>query len=168
MFSPTWLENEPTAILEIGPGTGWLAIEMARRWPGAMLYLMDGDGTAEKRVGYRADTQAWNSRYEAADNVLKAVPGATVVTVPPDNQQSFHPLDLVVSLQSWCYHYPVGTYLSLVKRSLKPRGRVIVDHRRNLPEAANGPALMEASGFCAIAVIDESYKWWRVVWERCE
>jgi SAM-dependent methyltransferase len=42
------------------------------------------------------------------------------------------PLDLVISLASWGFHYPLRTYLDQVHRALAPGGRLILDVRRDL------------------------------------
>lgn len=59
-----------------------------------------------------------------ADHItqMEAVPG---FTLPADAR-----FDLVVSLISWGYHYPVATYLDQVYDALNPGGHVILDIRK--------------------------------------
>ena len=40
--------------------------------------------------------------------------------------------DLIVSIRSWCYLYPIETYVDVVKTGLRPGGRLLVDVSKNL------------------------------------
>lgn len=158
-----WLPLNPKAILEIGPGSGWLALEMAEKFPDAVIHLMDGDGTASRRASYREKMEAWNDRQDAIDYVLERIPRVNLVAHGPDPKKTI-PVDAIVSLQSWGYHYPVETYLPLARRSLTLGGRIILDHRLNHQRARGGEQVMQAAGYKRLAVLDEKFKYQRVVW----
>lgn len=40
--------------------------------------------------------------------------------------------DLIVSVRSWCYLYPIDTYIDLVHTALRPGGRLLVDVNKKL------------------------------------
>ena len=40
--------------------------------------------------------------------------------------------DLIVSIRSWCYLYPIETYIGVVHERLRPGGRLVVDVNKNL------------------------------------
>lgn len=162
-----FLPDPLTTALEIGPGEeAALATELVGAFPRIKLYLMDGDGSAPERVSYRQHQTAWFSRDKAVASVLARHPAADVTGVPPDPSLSFPGLDLIISTQSWAYHYPAETYLGLAARSLRPGGRIILDLRLNHKEASGGEQAMLEAGFHKIAVIERRYKWQRVVYEN--
>ncbi|HEY6021416.1 MAG TPA: hypothetical protein VIY48_16370 [Candidatus Paceibacterota bacterium] len=163
----TYLPDPLASALEIGPGEeAALATELVGAYPHIKLYLMDGDGTAPPRSAYRPTTEAWFSRDKAVASVLASHPEADVTGVPPDPSLSFPGLDLIISTQSWGYHYPVETYLGLAVRSLRPGGRIILDHRMNAKAAHGGEQAMLEAGFAKIAVTERQYKWHRAVYEN--
>lgn len=68
------------------------------------------------------------------------------------------PVDLVVSLLAWGFHFPVAVYLARVRQILSEHGVVILDARR-------GTAGLDAlrSAFADVQVVRETEKYARVV-----
>jgi SAM-dependent methyltransferase len=70
-------------------------------------------------------------------------------------------MDLVVSLLSWGFHFPVDTYCQQVWERLRPSGVVILDVRKG----SNGMDVLRAS-FGSVDVLCEDQKMQRVVATR--
>jgi ubiquinone/menaquinone biosynthesis C-methylase UbiE len=101
-------------VLEIGPGPGGLAVELARRHAGLRLTGLDIDPAMVERAAVRA-------RREALDERLAFVVGDVAALPFPD--ASF---DLVTSSFS-VHHWPdAAAGFAEIRRVLRPGGRVIV------------------------------------------
>lgn len=158
------LPRPPCHILEIGCGKGELAAEIA--CDGVRLTLMDGDGTGTERNKYRPSMEPWNDVMEAVATVKRAQPTADVRGIYADTSLTI-PCDLIISILSWGFHYPVETYLPLANRSLLPGGKIILDLRiQGVARGAGEKALSDA-GFSQIDMVDDhSTKFRRTVWTR--
>jgi SAM-dependent methyltransferase len=159
-----WYPSKIDSILDIGCGLGSVNILLAQDW----LYLreiniIDGDGTVDKRTSFSEDTQAWSDRKLARDFIKSNVSyRCNVLDHPPDPSLTIH-ADLIISLKSWGHHYPVSVYLDLVKRSLLPGGRIVMDIRRR---RGDGLRAMEEGGFQYLATTYETPKCERMVFCR--
>ncbi len=101
-------------VLEIGPGPGGLAVELARRHAGLRLTGLDIDPAMVERAAVRA-------RRERLDDRLAFVVGDVAALPFPD--ASF---DLVTSSFS-VHHWPdAAAGFAEIRRVLRPGGRVIV------------------------------------------
>jgi SAM-dependent methyltransferase len=102
------------AVLEIGPGPGGLAVELAGRHPGLRLIGVDIDVAMVERAAQRA-------RREGLDDRLAFVVGDVAALPFPD--ASF---DLVTSSFS-AHHWPdEATGFAEIRRVLRPGARAIV------------------------------------------
>ena len=158
-----WL---PTGLvlnfLDIGCGTGGVAMLVTHHYPGATAHLMDGDAAGEK-FSYRADGKPWADVGMALGLFSKYLPGRAVRAWPPDPEAKVPPCDLIYSNCSWGHHYPISTYLGLACRSLRPGGTLIVDLRIGPLGEAGRTAL--ARHFEPVATIDQhGKKYQRTVW----
>lgn len=156
-----WLPKPLNSVLDIGCGPADVDCWLADMYPECVFHLMDGDGKAPPRSGFRDSMLAWNNVNAAADRVSeftrsyvlpwKASPNITVSA------------DLVISLLSWGFHYPVETYLPMVVRSLTEHGRIIMDIRNK----TDGMDIMQHH-FKLLAILDETRKYKRTVWGDAE
>ncbi len=127
-------------MLEIGPGPGGLAVELARRHAGLRLTGLDVDGAMVERAAARA------RREGLADRIVFVVGDVAALPYP---DASF---DLVTSSFS-VHHWPdAAAGFAEIRRVLRPGGRAIVydlpDHWGRLETKA--PPLSEvaaAGGF---------------------
>ncbi|MCR4331291.1 MAG: hypothetical protein NUV34_01085 [Sulfuricaulis sp.] len=117
------------SILEIGCGMAAIEVFLKRKYPGAHLSLLDGTGEnivekgapAETGKGGWQDTLApYNSR--AHTEMLLEANGVTVDRWIDIGTKESLAADMVLSMASWGYHYPLSTY--------KTAGLHIVDLRR--------------------------------------
>lgn len=70
------------------------------------------------------------------------------------------PFDLVISLISWGFHYPVPTYLDTVYSKLSQGGKLIIDVRKT---PLSNPLQEIRNKFKEVTIIKESNKHWRLV-----
>jgi SAM-dependent methyltransferase len=130
-----YLPERATAVLDIGCGLGGIDILLHRHYAPASprLTLIDRDGvSAELFYGYEDDAAHYTS-LAGARLLLEqnGVPPAdvTICDADRDGYPTGERFDLIISLISWGYHYPLETYLDDVDRTLAPGGRVILDVR---------------------------------------
>lgn len=160
------LPRRALAILDIGCGIGGIDVLLHRHYGTPRLYLVDrNERSQEVRYGFAERGDFYNS-FDATRRVLIAngVPEPALrfrevgeecrLDVPED-------VDLVISLISWGFHYPVAVYADQVHRLLRDGGRVILDVRKG----TDGRAAIEAR-FRNVALISETAKKERLVAER--
>ena len=111
--------------------------------------------------GYEAKGSAYNS-LDLSRTYLRSrgLPNAVIQTIDvnqdklPEDQR----FDVIMSLISWGFHYPVDTYLEYVKRVLAPSGVLVLDCRVGKP----GEDLLKEN--FSVSVIEETRKYTRL---RC-
>jgi len=160
------LPRRAVAILDIGCGVGGIDVLLHRHYGTPRLYLADRTQTSD-RVYYGFEERG--AFYNSFDATRRLLLGNRI----PERDLRFRevgdecrldipePVDLVVSLISWGFHYPVPVYLDQVRALLRPGGRVILDVRKE----TDGRAQLEAR-FPGVTTISETRKKERVVAER--
>lgn len=115
--------REGHAVADIGSGTGYFAVRIARIHPKVQVFGSDIEASMVEYLRARA-------KKEALTNVVS-------VQSAPDSPNLPAPVDLVLIVDTY-HHLPSRPdYFRRLKASLKPLGRVaIVDFR---PEATMGP-----------------------------
>lgn len=145
-------------VLDIGCGIGGPSALVAQHC-GGNLHLLDGSSWGERHAGYAAEMEPYNDR--AATEQLLRANGVEDITWWPVGATQLPPVDNVISLISWGWHYPVGTYLAAVERALRRGGRLILDIR----PGQGGEDALERS-FRFIAGYRGFGKCNKTVWER--
>ena len=156
-----WLPKTPVLnFLDIGCGTGGVAIWVARHYPEASTHLIDGAAWGEK-FSWRDDGTPWADVGLALQLFKKHLPNRYVKAWPASPRRPAIPkCDLIYSNCSWGHHYPIRTYLELVKKTLRPGGTLIVDIR----EGSSGHGEL-SQFFTPITIIDVlGKKYLRTVW----
>ena len=121
------------SITDIGCGVGIMAAMMYHHFDKPALFLVDGEGEPSDAVfGYTDTLSRYNSRGVIAD-VLSAnqVPLSSYVYFNASQGDQLPPIesDLIVSLLSCGYHYPISWYLDWITRSLADDGALVIDVR---------------------------------------
>lgn len=119
MIEP-YLPEKVTSILDIGCGMAGIDVHLKRKYPDARLELLDGDGETPV-YNFNDSCTPYNSR-EATEELLLAN-GVAVDRWHNIGTKDQLEADLVVSLISWGFHYPLSAY--------KVRGFCIADIRRD-------------------------------------
>ena len=128
-------------VLDIGGGLGGVDVFLNRSQPeGPAFHLLDRNRVDPvMRYGYRDTTEAYNSFAVAQAYLTTAgIAPEQISFYDADVKEELEQLmaldvrfDLILSLKSWCFHYPVETYLALVRKLLARDGVLIVDVRRD-------------------------------------
>jgi len=127
-----WLPEDARRILDVGSGLAAIDARLNQVYPEADFYLLDK--TAVVDVGYGMETEqefytsqitaqrllAWGGIDLGRVHVMEATQNYTV------DASEF---DLVVSLFSWGWHYPIGAYAEAVGAATVPSAILIVDIR---------------------------------------
>jgi SAM-dependent methyltransferase len=110
-------------VADIGAGTGYFAVRLARAVPRGRVFAVDAEPDMVRYLGERAKREG----------VANLVP----VQAAPDDPRLPAPVDLVLLVNTY-HHIPARVeYFRRLRASLKPGGRVaIIDYR---PEAPMGP-----------------------------
>ena len=133
------LPERPAAILDIGCGIAGIDVFLQRHYgrPADLeFHLLDKSHVEEKIYYHFRDRAAFYNSLEHAARFLadNGIPADRIFAhearddgrIPGDRL-----FDLVISLISWGFHYPVGVYAEQVAQRLRPGGRLILDIRRN-------------------------------------
>lgn len=158
-----WLPAAVNDFLDIGCGTGGIAMHVARHYRTATAHLMDGaaDGVPG---AWRTDGVPWRDISAALRGFAKHCPGVRVRGWPPDPGLTIR-CELIYSTCSWGHHYPIETYLDLVDRSLAPGGTLIVDLRIG-EHADHGESVLSRVFERRGTICAPGKKYLRTVWGR--
>lgn len=90
-------KDAPRKILDIGTGTGLIALMLAQRYPMAVIHAIDIDADACAQAGENITQSPWHDRIKAEEVSLQAFARETsvefdfIVSNPPYFNQSFTP-----------------------------------------------------------------------------
>ena len=160
-----WLPPSCTTVLDIGCGVAGIDVFLYRHYAAQhpRLYLLD-QTRIEKNVFYLFNTQgAFYNSLDVARRLLidNSVPDQHIHLIEANSQNTIaveSKIDLVVSLLSWGFHYPVGTYAQQVHAVLNDAGSIILDVRKG----TSGLDTLQQI-FRQVEVIMETAKYQRVV-----
>lgn len=139
-FNSIWdaiKDDPPSSILDIGCGCAIYDALLAQHGVKKFI-LIDGDGSRHPRKKYGGIDRPWGNVNMGVAYMTRHAPGAHVSAIALNsvdqvrgmNEKFKADVDLVLSIRSWCHHYPAETYAKLAWRSLKYGGRLIVDIRK--------------------------------------
>jgi len=130
-----YLLDSAKAILDIGCGLGGIDVLLYQHYrsSGINLHLLDKEGIAEKvYYGFNAEAAHYSSLLLTRELLkLNGVPidRASTYDIATEGFPNQCKFDVVISLYSWGYHYPVSAYLEPVRTSLASDGIIILDVR---------------------------------------
>jgi SAM-dependent methyltransferase len=164
------LPEDPSAILDIGCGVAGIDVMLARhykeRGKSVDFYLLDKTELNDKVYYDLEKTASYYNSLDVARNLLMANGVASErVHIQEVTGNPIFPgiqFDLVLSLISWGFHYPVETYLDEVNDLLKPRGKLIIDVRKG----SNGDALVKQKFNSRLVLIKDAQKHQRFMIEK--
>lgn len=151
-----YLPNTAENILDIGSGMAGIDVFLGKHYPGAILHLLDKQGKSPKiNAGFNAsaDQFAHYNDFDGALELLTANGVENPIVCHDIGKGRFPDLlyDVVISLLSWGFHYPIQTYAP------RCRGVMIVDVRKG----TGGED--ELAEFGETIIVHESRKFRRVV-----
>ena len=153
------LPNRAARILDIGCGMAGIDLFLSDHYgqTDTDIYLLDKT-SVDEQVYYLYERKGsfYNSLKIARDVLVgNGVPPERVhaIEATDDNQIRIeNSADLVLSLISWGYHYPVSTYLDRVDELLAPNGVLILDVRK---ETDGRTMIEERFDDCVVIFEDE-------------
>lgn len=160
-----YLPTNASSILDIGCGVAGIDVLLYQHYKNNNLniFLLDKTELNEKvYYGIKKEAAFYNS-LSVAKSLLEnnGVPPQNIhlQEVGLDRAIKFsEKFDLVISLISWGFHYPVSTYLDQVYELLKPGGVLIIDVRKG----SGGESIIKDK-FKNMEIIFEAPKYLRVV-----
>lgn len=161
-----YLPSEPKKILDIGCGVAGIDIMLNKHYLEKSInpkfYLLDKTQVNSKvYYGFEKQAAYYNSLDIAKELLIFNGIVEDHVYLQEVSDKRIFPdsrFDLVISLISWGFHYPVSTYLDQVYDLLNVDGRLIIDVRKE----SDGEELLE-SKFGSIEVIYEARKHRRIL-----
>jgi len=120
------------AILDIGAGLGGIDIYLAGHYQNAALYLLDRSESNKTTPGFSPSHGFYNS-FDSAREVLtsKGVRKEQGHFLTPEQLHTLpQKVDIVLSLFSCGFHYPISTYQNVFEDCLEGGGTVILDIRK--------------------------------------
>jgi len=126
-------------VVDIGCGLAMYDIFVYRHYheigQEITMYYVDQTRVQEpSRYGFENDQYEFYNSLEWSREiaVYNGVPSSAIETVnaTKDNIAKLHDVDLVYSMVSWGFHYPIDLYLKVVFEALKPGGILYVELRK--------------------------------------
>lgn len=161
------LPENSSSVLDIGCGVAGIDVMLASHYEklgkNVDFYLLDKT-ELNKKIFYGLEKiAAYYNSLEVSRDLLKAngVSNERIHTQEATGSPIFpgKKFDLVVSLISWGFHYPVETYLDEVYALLKPGGKLIIDVRKG----SGGEKLIEQKFGNIEFIFDTPQKHMRIV-----
>ena len=122
-------------ILDIGCGLGGIDHYLHSHYDSSLITMLDFDSVSKKLVyGFRPIAAHYNSVDIAKDMLqMNDLPILDFTFIAPGDLKRIRKdyIDLVISLYSWGYHYPLSTYLDQVYRVARPGATILLDLRIN-------------------------------------
>jgi SAM-dependent methyltransferase len=118
------------SVLDIGCGHGILDLMFCKEY-GCDIHLVDIESTKPKHHEFRNFGSGYSSLHKAKQFLTANGISENRIscTNPQKGVLADAPIDLVISLLSCGFHYPLSQYLPFVRRNLKPGGMFIFDMR---------------------------------------
>lgn len=128
------LPQTVSSIVDIGCGLAGIDVYLKRRYPNAKLTLLDSDG-GKPQYGFKSVCRPYGNR-RLAETLLAANATAADLWLPAGYPDLIC-ADLIISLISWGFHYPLSTYnvqgtcIADLRKDHEPaRGIIIADTPR--------------------------------------
>jgi SAM-dependent methyltransferase len=162
------LPAEAKTVLDIGCGVAGIDVFISKHYDGRVdIFLIDRT-TLERKVyyGFREKGAFYNSLALSKKFLeVNGVYPEKIHLQEANKDNSIHfdaRFDIVLSLISWGFHYPVSTYLDEVFEKMNTGGILIIDVRKN---TGGEGKLLEKFGNCKAIIETEKYV--RVVSKKC-
>lgn len=160
-----FLPDTCQSVLDIGCGIAGINILLNRHYNNSDMkfYLLD-KSEIEDNVFYLFNSKGafYNSLELACDTLASnGISKKNIISIIANEKNEIgidEKVDLIISLISWGFHYPISTYLDRVHEILSENGRLIIDVRND----TDGLSLL-TSKFAHVDVIEETATRKRVV-----
>jgi len=143
----------PKVAVDLGGGLGGVSACLSKVWPMCEFIIIDRDGREGRKINYGEDFGKYNQLEETGRFLNSG--GVKHKLVNIDSQpMPTQPADLVFSVLSWGFHYPVEAHIAWAASVAK---QVIVDAR-----AGTGAGQSLHRYFSCVEVIEEypKHEWY--------
>ncbi len=158
----SYLPLKTKNILDIGCGIGGIDIFLSKHYnsPETTFYCLDKTQSDNIYYGFKEKAAFYNSLDVAREFLsLNGIKNICTLSANDNNTiEADEKFDLILSLISWGFHYPVETYLFQAYTHLQVDGHMIIDIRKN----TNGLDKIKTV-FSNIKVISETDKKIRIL-----
>jgi 16S rRNA G1207 methylase RsmC len=160
------LPSKAKNLLDIGCGIGGINIFLSQHYnsPETEHYCLDKTQTDTIYYGFKQRAAFYNSLECTKEFLL--LNGIKNIHLLPANEKNTietkEKFDLILSLISWGFHYPIETYLDQAYSLLNSGGHLIIDIRKN----TSGLTTIKER-FINIKTISETDKKIRIVAIKC-
>lgn len=131
----SFLPEKAKYILDIGCGIGGINVFLSKHYnsPETTFYCLDKTQTDNIYYGFKEKAAFYNSLDVAREFLsLNGIKNICTLSANEKNTiETNEKFDLILSLISWGFHYPVETYLSQAYTRLQKGGHMIIDIRKN-------------------------------------
>jgi hypothetical protein len=149
-----YLPRKIDSLLDIGCGLGGIDVLIARKARTKTIHLVDGYimNDANKNHGYHKKTKPWTDVDSAGKFVKDNYSLADVRLHYYDKKVKVVGVDLILSMWSWGFHYPVAEYMPVALAN--PKARIVLDIRKGV----GGPNVLYDAGYKLVATIADERK----------
>ncbi len=146
------IKTAPAIAIDLGGGLGGVSACLSEFWPDCKFVIVDRDGREGRKINYGEDFGKYNQLEETGKFLRSG--GVKHQLVNIDVQPSPITADLVFSVLSWGFHYPIETHLDWVVCAAR---QVIVDCR-----AGTGSSAALTRVFSTVKLISEypKHEWY--------
>ena len=154
------LPRRAKAILDIGCGIAGIDIFLSRHYRNKVnIYLLDKSQMDQNLYFYFEKKGSFYNSLQLSKKVLEdnGVDPKKIYTqeATEDNRITFrNKFDIIISLLSWGFHYPVSVYLDEAYKKLEKGGIMIIDVRKNTDGEKE---IKEKFGNCKIILDSKKY-----------
>ena len=149
-------------IVDIGCGLGGIDVLLSKHYSHRAIFTLVDKTQTEDTIwyGFAEKGAFYNDITIAKDLLIKNdVPAEHIrVFTPEEYAADTPPADIILSLKSLAFHYPLASYIDEIRKSLKPDGVLILDIRRDSEDMKYLNELFER-----VSVIDSDMKSERIL-----
>lgn len=153
-------------ILDIGCGIAGIDVLLNQHYQGsANITLLDKNGVSDIFYGFKKQAAFYNSlplaqKFLTQNGVSQSQ--LTLRDVDKEGYPTTQKFDVILSLISWCFHYPAEVYAQQVRDSLAEGGVLIVDVRKD----TGGKEHLQAVLGITPRIITEAAKYERLFFQQ--
>ena len=159
-----YLPKKIETILDIGGGLCGIDVFLYNEYKKFRphLYVIDRNEMSDKIFYFYEESSSSYNDFDCTRKFLmdNGVPEGdfTLIDINTDEFPEHISVDLVISLISWRFHYPIDTYLDKVRKVLSTKGNLILDLRKDRDDINKIKDI-----FSKTEIVDESRKHLRIV-----
>jgi SAM-dependent methyltransferase len=125
-----YLPDKAELILDIGCGVGGIDVYIYNHYDVPHMFLMDSELVSREPIyGFDRGVSYYNS-FDATKALMMANDVYNFSLLNLDIRiDTIKNIDLIISILSWGYHYPIDKYIKQVDTALSENGTLIIDIR---------------------------------------